>query len=351
MSGAIYRYRTREDPRRAAALIVAIWVIGLLSLLVGSFAFQAHLEARITSYYRSRLEAETLAKAGVERARLVLVNSEQSRRSRGAEPSAEEMERPFWEESRQLARGMSVHNLVDELGPGTIRLSIRPEPARLNINTIDESDWAHILELCRVPERLWDGLIDAFMDWTRPGEYPRLDGVEADYYLGLDPPYQPRGAAIESIDELLLIRGFTPEIVHGGIPEEAHPDDPPMTGLSDLFTTVGDGKINVNAASRRVLMTLPGVDEQTADDIIRERQGAYLEDWQQDDAAFRGPADFLSRFPGLPSGTEERIVTEASIYRISSVGVSAGVERGIETTVRFQGNRFIVLRWQESDRY
>ncbi len=337
--------------REAAALIVAIWVIGLLSLLVGSFAFQAHLEARITSYYRKRLEAETLAKAGIERARVLLINSVQARRNLSREPTAEEMETPFWEEARQLARGMSVHNLTDPLGPGVIKLTIRPEPARLNINTITESDWAHILELCRVPERLWDGLIDAFMDWTNPREQPRLDGVDPDYYLGLEPPYRPRGAPLDSIDELLLIKGFTPEIVYGGIHEEAHRDDPPMTGLTDLFTTVGDGKVNVNAASLRVLMTLPGVDEQTAQDIIRERDGAFLEDWQSDDAAFRDVADFERRFPGLATELKDRIVTQADIYRISSIGEVDGVERGIETTARFARNQFVFLRWLESDRY
>lgn len=339
------------DSRQAAALIVAIWVIGLLSLLVGSFAFQAHLEARITSYYRRRLAAETLAKAGMERARVVMINSGEARRHLNREPTAEEMETPFWEESRQLARGMAVHNLTDPLGPGTMTLSIRPEPARLNINTLSESDWTHILELCRVPERLWDELIDAFMDWINPLEIPRLDGVAPDYYLGLDPPYQPRGGPIDAVDELLLIRGFTPEIVFGGTPEDAHPDDPPMTGLTDLFTTVGDGKVNVNAASLRVLMTLPGVDEQTAQDIIRERDGVFLEDWQSEDAAFRDASDFFRRFPGLATELEDRIVTQSSIYRIASVGEVDGVERGIESTVQFVRNQFIFLRWAESDRY
>ncbi len=339
------------NSRQAAALIVAIWVIGLLSLLVGSFAFQAHLEARITSYYRKRLTAETIARAGIERAWVVMINSGEAGRHLDREPTAEEMETPFWEESRQLARGMAVHNLVDQLGPGTIRLSIRPEPARLNINTLDESDWTHILELCRVPERWWDELIDAFMDWTDPREFPRLDGVDPDYYLGLDPPYQPRGGPIDSLDELLLIKGFTPAIVYGGTHEDAQPDEPPMTGLTDLFTTVGDGKVNVNAASLRVLMALPGVDEQTAQDIIRVRDGVFLEEWQSEDAAFRDRRHFFREFPGLATELENRIVMQSSIYRITSVGEVDGVERGIETTVQFDGNQLIFLRWSESDRY
>ncbi len=343
--------RHPADSRRAAALIVAIWIIGLLSLLIGSFAFQAHLEARITSYYRKRLQAETLAKAGVERARVLLVDSLAARRRLGSDPTAEEQEKPFWEAARQLARGMPLRNLVDPLGPGKIHLTILPEQARFNINRLHETDWARILEMCQVPERLWDGLIDAFMDWIDPDNEVRLDGAEADYYIDLDPPYRPRNGDIESIAELLLIKGFTPEIVYGGMPAEAHPDDPVMTGLADLFTTVGDGKINVNAAARRVLMALPGIDEQTAQDIIYEREGAFLEEWQREDAGFRDVANFEQRFPGLAADLKERIVTAVQLHRIESVGAVDGVERSIRLTAEFDGQNFRVLRWLEAENF
>ncbi len=340
-----------QSNKQAAALIVAIWVVGLLSLLVGSFAFQAHLEARITSYYRKRLQAETLAKAGVERARVLMVYSTEARRRLGSDPSAEEMEKPFWQEARHLARGIPVR-LSEQLGPGTIHLTIAHEPARININRINEADWARILELCRVPERLWDGLIDAFMDWTAPQEQPRLDGVDPEYYLDMDPPYKPRGAPVESIDELLMIRGFTREIVYGGMHEDALTDDPTMTGLSDLFTTFGENKINVNAASRRVLMAaLPGLDETTAQDIIYEREGAFLEEWQRDEAGFNNLGHFRERFPGLAAEAYNRILFAYADYRISSVGEVDGVARGVWLTARFAGNDFIVLQWRESDRY
>ncbi len=342
---AIKPYKNRS--RNAAALIVAIWVIGLLSLLVGSFAFQAHLEARITSYYRSRLEAASLAKAGVERAYVILVNSREI--SPGSEPSAEEKEKPFWEEAHRLAQGKTALNIVDALGSGKIRLDIRPEPALRNINEIDEEDWVRILELCHVPEFLWDGLIDAFMDWRDPREERRLDGADADYYLELDPPYRPRHGPLASMDELLLIKGFTPAIVYGGVHEDAHDDDPRMTGFQDIFTVFGDGRVNVNAASKRVLMTLPGMDELTAQDIIYARDGVFLEEWERADAAFGSPDDFFGQFPDLRRSLHGRIVTDTRIYRVFSIGEVDGVRRGVRATVQLVEDHLLILRWKEAE--
>ncbi|MDP2990016.1 MAG: hypothetical protein Q8O57_05570, partial [Kiritimatiellota bacterium] len=64
---------TLHAPRASpdgSALIVVLWVIGLLSMFVMAFAFDMHVEARITSSWRKKLMAEYLAKAGVELARM-----------------------------------------------------------------------------------------------------------------------------------------------------------------------------------------------------------------------------------------------------------------------------------------
>ena len=59
-------------PKDGSALIVVLWVVGLLSMFVMAFAFDMHVEARITSSWRKKLKAEYLAKAGVELARMML---------------------------------------------------------------------------------------------------------------------------------------------------------------------------------------------------------------------------------------------------------------------------------------
>ena len=45
--------------RRGAALVVVLWVVGILAMLVGSFTFDAHIESRIISHYRKRMKADS----------------------------------------------------------------------------------------------------------------------------------------------------------------------------------------------------------------------------------------------------------------------------------------------------
>ena len=44
--------------------VVALWVLIILSLLIGAFAFDMHIEAGITSFYRKRLRSQYLATRG-----------------------------------------------------------------------------------------------------------------------------------------------------------------------------------------------------------------------------------------------------------------------------------------------
>jgi type II secretory pathway component PulK len=77
-------------------------------------------------------------------------------------------------------------------------------------------------------------VVDSILDWTdrRDGDTPRSPyGAESAYYLGLEPPYRAKNARIDSIEELLLVRGVTADLVYGG---NGRP------GMVDVFT-VFDG--------------------------------------------------------------------------------------------------------------
>ena len=56
---------------------------------------------------------------------------------------------------------------------------------------------------------------DAILDWIDEDDEPREYGAEIEYYSSLDPPYSPRNGPIESIEELLLVRGLTPDLLFG----------------------------------------------------------------------------------------------------------------------------------------
>ena len=58
-------------------------------------------------------------------------------------------------------------------------------------------------------------IADAILDWIDTDDQPREFGAEVESYSGLDPPYAPKNGPLDSIEELLLVRGVTPSLLFG----------------------------------------------------------------------------------------------------------------------------------------
>lgn len=110
-----------------------------------------------------------------------------------------------------------------------------------------------------------ESLLDAIRDWIDQDDTERDKGAESGYYQGLSPPYRARNGAVQYPEELLLIRGMTPDIFYGN-------ED--RAGISHYITVVGrDGKININTAPPEVLGALADeMDTDMVQDLIEFRQ-------------------------------------------------------------------------------
>jgi len=346
----------RDRRGTASALIVVLWVIVLLSLLIGSFVFDAHIEARITSYYRKRTKAEYLARSGIEIAEMLMTKSTEIKKTKSEEEKEEEEEEDRWySDAKRLSEGDTTKT-VENLGEGTVTVEIKPERARRNVNTLKkEKEWEGILEVGDIPEEMWPELIESFLDWTDGDDIPRVDGAETeDYYATLDTPYRAKNADLDAVGELLLIKGFNKTILEGGVLETGIEGEEAVhvSGIKDLLTIYGDTKVNINAASRRVLMTLPDSDgtiDLIAGAIIEEREGLLNENGEKENSFFADDSDMFSRVPELRNAPLKDYVTTASstYYRITSIGEVQGVKRGIWCIVEYSGGKMTILRWRE----
>jgi len=347
----------RATPRtagRGSALILVLWVLGILSMLVVSFAFDAHLEGKVISFARKRRKAEALAFSGMQVARMLLDKQLSVSGNESEETKAEDR---WYSHALTLRRGGSI-TLVEPLGEGTIRLDIEPEQVWRNINKLNEEDWERIFQAIGLPEDDWPELIDSYFDWIDPDSNPRQDGAESsDYYETLDPPYQARNAPFDTVRELLLVKGFREAVLSGGVlnPEEPKERQIAITnGVQNLLTVFGDGKVNVNAVRQdnlTVLMTLPGVTELGARAIIEEREtptyaGAGTMD---DDTSYRSVQDFMTRVGDELDDPAIRnfVTTRSEVFRITSVGMIDRVTRRIWAVVYTNGRIWRVLRWRE----
>jgi type II secretory pathway component PulK len=97
------------------------------------------------------------------------------------------------------------------------------EGGKININAVmrlDPSGNVLYAMLMQLPN-MTDDIANAIVDWLDPDDNPRVSqmggqgGAESSYYLSLSPPYMPKNGPIDSLEELLLVRGVTPDLLYG----------------------------------------------------------------------------------------------------------------------------------------
>ena len=316
----------RVDEKRGVAIVIVLWVVMVLSLLISGFAFTMHVETQVASFARKELKAEMLARSGIEVARMQLILHQQSSTDAGFDALNQD-----WATNESL--------YVDhELGDGIYNVKITDEEAKIPINTVTDLQLKRLLGLLGVDPFDGDIIVDSILDWREPGDLARLNGAKNDYYQSLSPPYQAKNAPLDRVEELLLVRGVTPELYHGTATEnqEAHLSFP------ELFTTMTSGKVNVNTASSIVLQAMLNIYDQQVQTVLSRRDGPDGVPGTEDDVPFRSVEEFLGSVGNLDPATRglagSLVGVSSSFFTVKSTGVVGGVKRTLVTTLRREGS-------------
>ena len=204
-------------------LILVLIVIVLLSL--GGYAFTdlmlAHHEATILT--GRQVQARALVDSGVEVVRLFLAQPDEQRLEAGGIFDNIDSFRAVTlvEDDDPNFRGSFtvMAPMLDSDGNlnGT-RYGVEDESTRLNLNTLLNAEslipGSGRTLLMALPGMTED-VADAILDWIDTDEEPREFGCEIEYYSGLDPSYAPKNGPLATVEELLLVRGVTPELLFG----------------------------------------------------------------------------------------------------------------------------------------
>lgn len=348
--------RRRRDTREGSALVMALLVVVVLSMLVGSFAFEARLEAKYASYARKRVKASLLAESGIAVTEMLMA------RLSGVASGKPEDEDRWFEAAECLRLGLPITGLVEPVGDGYVILDIEPEPGRININLLTKADWETILSNIGLPEEYWEEIIDPILDWMDEDDLTNPKGAETeDYYSRLDPPYKAKNGPFDTVRELLLVKGFSETILTGGIFNPAtlldqtsswtgtrisrftDTNEIVIAGIESMLTTYGDGKINIQSAPYDVLRTLPGVDDILARAIMEEREAME----NDEPNPFASVDDLFARIEGLDPAIRDRVTVNSQYFRITSTGRVGNVERTIWCIAYLDGPTLRYLRWCE----
>lgn len=320
--------------REGVAMIVVMWVIMVLSLLISGFAFTMHVETQVASFGRKALKAEMLARSGIEIARMQLLLHDKSPTEAGFDALNQ-----AWVTNQDLY-------VNHELGEGTINVTVADEERKLPLNTATPQQLRKLLDVAGVDQLDADTIADSILDWREPGDLHRLNGAKDDYYTSLTPPYRCKSAPFDRVEELLLVRGITPEIFEG-----SSTTNEPTTGLKNFFTTMTAGQVNVNTAPAPVLQAVFDLDESQVSMILDRRNGPDGQPGTDDDQPFQNIGEFLALAgksdPDANKTLQQFVNVSSQFFHVKSVGTVAGAKYTIEAVLRRQNNNCYVASWAE----
>jgi len=328
----------RSRQQSGVALVIVLWIIMVLSLLIGGFAFTMYVETQVASYGRKELKAEMLARSGIEVARMQLILNKRT----AADASIDTLQQEW--------ASNDTWYVDHALGDGTYNVKVVDEDSKLPINSVTQAQLHQLLSALGVDASESDIIVDSILDWIEPGDLHRLNGAKTDdYYKNLEPPYRCKNGPMDRVEELLLVRGVTSELFYGA-PAKGE-EEPAQTGLVDLVTTMSQGQVNVNTAPAAVLQAVLELGDAGPEIILSRRDGPDGILGTEDDLPFRSVDEFMQLLASAPSELKERIqsrVTVASSYfTIKSTGESSGAKYTIVATVLRDGANVTTVAWHE----
>jgi general secretion pathway protein K len=232
----------RTTPPRAAqrgiALVLALWLTVLLTVIASGFAFSMRSEAIAARNAISLAQARAAADGAVERTLFEL-----------SRPRLPDTWTPDGRAHRWSDNGTQILvTAVDE----TSKIDLNSANDALlkglmtQVGGLDADAAAHV--------------VDAILDWRDADDLKRPNGAEAADYQAAGLKYGPANAPFESVGELGRVLGVTPDLY--------------ARVAGDLTVYSRQAGINPTTAAREVLLALPNATAEQVDQYIATRQNA-----------------------------------------------------------------------------
>ncbi|MCC5866051.1 MAG: general secretion pathway protein GspK [Wenzhouxiangella sp.] len=286
--------------QRGIALVIVLWVLVLLTIVVGIYAVLARTETMQSRFLFDVTEARYAAEAGLHRAVFEMRNPDM--------------------ETRWVPDGRAYFM---EFGNAVVEMRLTDESGRIDLNRADTELLIELFRSRGVDETTAWQLADAIEDWRDPDDIPRLYGAEIDDYLAAGYPYGPANRDFQTVEELQQVMGVSLEL---------------FQSVEQLLTVHGrSNQINPAFAPAEVLALFPDMDLELARAFVAERELLH----PSDQTALIMPNGQLVNLQG--GGGTFSIRSRATLDNGAWSQLEATVSLGTNT----RGRPFRVLRWRE----
>jgi type II secretory pathway component PulK len=158
---------------------------------------------------------------------------------------------PWYEPSRYLMPALA-------LGDAEFQVDARDTGLMLNVNQASEEMLRNFLASGLRIDYAWaERLAAAILDWRDDDDLPRINGAERDEYIAAGAAVLPGNRPFNDVDEVRHVLGMTPEL---------------FEAMRPYITTIGSGRINVNAAPEPVLAAVPTFTPAVVSMLLRLRE-------------------------------------------------------------------------------
>jgi general secretion pathway protein K len=285
------------------ALVLVLWVVTLLAVIAGNFAFSMRNEAQIARNFLSTAQARAFADAGVHRAWHELMK-----------PPSDALR---WQ-ADGLPREFNFQGAV-------LRVTLEDESGKIDINTASDALLMGLLMSVGLNADASTKLLDAILDWRDADKLRRLHGAEEEDYRAAGKSYVPSNAPFETVDELRRVLGMTSALFRKLTP-----------AVTVHSKQMG---INTTVAPPAALLAIPGSSPVLVEQYLTLRQGLLASG--QKVPVFPGAGAFASASTGMPTfmaRSEARLPDGSVFVRLAAARVTPDPKRPVT-----------VLRWGDGE--
>ena len=243
---------------RGSILMLSLWAICLLSSFAVILSYQVRQKLTLVKRLEERDKARFIADAAVKKAAAELKKEPQ--KSYACLQDKWSSNPQVFKEDYLGADRFSIYYdyLEEKTGQLQSQYGLIDEERKINLNKAQAQVIERLLKIgLGLGEMEAQELAASIKDWVDSDSQLSIPfgSAEDSDYRSLRYPYEAKDSDMESLDELLLVKGMTPEI---------------FDKIQDYLTVYGDGRVNVNTASKIVLLAL-GLNERITDAVISLR--------------------------------------------------------------------------------
>ena len=206
---------------RGAALLLVLWLVALLTALIGAFALTAKTEGLQGRVLHRGLIASEVARAGIEYALT---------RTADADPARQWLPdgRPYtW-----------------QFGDAQVEIRLVDENGKVDLNQADPTLLTAFFQVLGLDQEQAARMSSAILDWRDPDSLTQANGGgEDEDYAAAERPYGAKDASFESVAEIEQVLGMTPELYARAAPHltvysgRTRPD--PAFATSEVLQAMG----------------------------------------------------------------------------------------------------------------